>query len=87
MYLSQRQFFKNENFILYSLYSQYICTEGVSSNIINKYGSTKNDCKCHQDFELHFRNDAYLTNKATADTSTMNGAFYNGDRRNFTIDT
>ena len=61
---------------LYSLYYQYIGTEGVSSNIINKYYSTNNGCKCHQDFELHFRNYSYLTNKATADTSTMNSSVY-----------
>ena len=79
--------FKNDNITLYSLYSQYIGTEGVGSNIINKYHSKKNGCKCHQEFQLHFRNDSYLTNKATAATSTMNSAVYNDNRRNFTLET
>ena len=72
-------YFKNDNITFYLLYSQYIGTKGFGSNIINKYHSTKNGRKCHQDFELHFRNDAYLTNKANPATITMNSAFYNGD--------
>ena len=78
---------KNDNITSYFLYYHYVSTKGVGYNIINKYHSTKNGCKCHQDFELHFRNDAYLTNKATAATSTMNSAGYNGDCRNFTPET
>ena len=78
--------FKNDNITLYSLYSHYIGTEGVGSNSINNYHSTPNGCKCQQDFELHFRNDSYLTNKETAYTSTMNSVFYNGDCRNFTLE-
>ena len=62
-------------------------TKGYGSNIIKKYHSKKNGCKFHQYFELHFRNDAYLTNKATADTNTINSAVYNGYRRNFTLET
>ena len=71
--------FKNDNITFYSLYYQYIGNEGVGSNIINKYHYTKNDCKYHQEFELNFRNDAHLINKATAATSTTNSAVYNGD--------
>ena len=40
--------FKNDNITLYSLYSQYVVTEGVGFNIINKYQSTNNGRKCHQ---------------------------------------
>ena len=69
------------------LYSQYIGTEGVGSNIINTLHSTNNGRKCHQDFELHFWNDYYFTNKETAVTSTMNSEVYNGDCRNFTLET
>ena len=79
-------YFNNDNITLYLLYSQYIGTKGVDSNIINKYHSTKNVRKCHQDFELHFRNDDYLTKKATAATITMNSSVYNSDCRNFTLD-
>ena len=79
-------YFKNDNITLYSLYYQYICTKGVGSNITNKYHYTKNGRKCHQEFYLYFRNDAYLTNRATAATSTMHSAFYNGDFRNSTLD-
>ena len=85
--LHTSDYFKNENITLYSLYLRYIGTKGVGSNIINKYHSTKNGRKCHQDFELHFWNDTYLTNKSTSATSTMNSAVYNGDRRNFTLET
>ena len=76
-------YFKNDNITFYLLYSQYIGTKGFGSNIINKYHSTKNCRKCQQEFELHFRTDAYLTNKPTAATSMMNSAVYNGDCRNF----
>ena len=43
--------FKNHNITLYLLYSRYISTKGVGSNIINKYHSIMNCHKCHQDFE------------------------------------
>ena len=77
--------FNNNNITLYLLYSQYIVTEVTGSNIINKYHSTNNGCKCHQDFDLHFRNDDYMNNKATEATSTTNSAVYIGDCRNFTL--
>ena len=79
--------FNNNNITLYSLYYHYIGTEAVGFNIIKKYHSTNNGHKCHQDFELHFQNHAYLTNELTVDTSTMNSAVYNGDCRNFTLKT
>ena len=79
--------FKTDSSTLYSLYGQYIGTEGVGSNIINKHNSSKSGRKCHEDFELHFRNAAYLTNKATTATASMNSAVYSGDRRNFTLET
>ena len=85
--LKTGDYFKNDNITLNSIYSQYICTEGVGYNIINKYHFTMNGCNFHQDFELHFRNDAYLTKKSTASTSTMNSAVYNCDSRNFTLET
>ena len=80
-------YFKNDNITFYSLCSQYIGTKVVGSNIINDYHYTKNGLKCHQEFELKFRNDAYLTNKATAATSTMNSEVYNGNHRNVTLET
>ena len=80
-------YFQNYSINLCLLYSLYISTNGAGSNIINKYHSTKNVHKCHQDFELHFWNDAYLTNKATAATITRNSAVYHGDCRTFTFET
>ena len=80
-------YFKNNNITFSSLYSQYIGTKGVGSNIINQQYSTNNGNKCHQYFELHFNIYAYLTNTPTAATSTMNSALYNGDCRNFTLET
>ena len=79
--------YKNDNATLYSLYVQYVGTDGIGSNIINKYTANKNGRKCHQDFESHFRNASYLTNKAAAAMTAMNNAVYNGDRRNFTLET
>ena len=79
--------FKNDKINFYSLYCQYIGNKVVGSNIINKYHFTNNGRKCHQKFELHFWNDANLTNNATYATSTINRAVYNGDRRNFTLET
>ena len=79
--------FINDNITLYLIYSQYISTKGVGSNIINNYHYTNNDRKCHQDFDLHFRNDDYLTNKATAAISTIISKVYKGNRRNFTLET
>ena len=72
---------------LYSLYVQYVGTEGVGSNIINKHVRSKDGRKCHQDFESHFHNESYLTNKASTATAILNSALYRGDRRNFTLET
>ena len=79
--------FKNDYITLHSFYSQYIRTKGLGYNIINKYHYTNNGRKCHHYFQLHFRNDSNLTNKATTVTSTMNSAVYNGDSNNFTLET
>ena len=78
--------FNNYIITLYWLYSQYIGTKGVGSNILNKYHSTKNGPKYHQYFEVHFQNDAYMTNRSTTAISTINSSVYNGDRRKFTLE-
>ena len=79
-------YFKKDSINVYLLYYHFISTKDVGSNIINKYHYKNNGCKCHQDFELHFWNDAYLTNKATAATGTINSEVYNGDQITFTLD-
>ena len=79
--------FRADSATLFSLYLQYIGTDGIGSNIVNKYISSKNGRNCHLDFESHYRNAAYLANKASAATMSMNNALYNGDRRNFSLET
>ena len=79
--------FTQDRETLYSLYVQYVGTEGIGSNIINKYTRSKNGRQCYLDFESHFRNESYLTNKASAATASMNSSVYRGDRRNFTLET
>ena len=80
------EFYKNDNITFYLLFFQYIGTRVVGSNITNKYHPSKNGHKCHQDLELHFWYDAYLTNKETFATSTMKSAVYNSDCGNFTLE-
>ena len=45
-------YFNNDNTTLYQLNTQYIGTEGVGSNIINKYHPTNNGRKCHHNFDI-----------------------------------
>ena len=71
--------FTQDRETLYSLYVQYVNTDGIGSNIINKYIRSKNGRQCYLYFESHFRNESYLTNKASAATASMNSAVYRGD--------
>ena len=85
--LHNGDYLNNDNINLYSLYSKYIETKDVGSNIINRYHYIENVRKCHQDFELHFRNDAYTTNKATIYTGTINSAVIMVIHINSTLET
>lgn len=78
--------FKRDSETLYSLYVQYIGTEGHGSNIVNKFQRSKNGYKCHHEFETHFKNDSYLDNKASSAKQAIANAVYRGERRNFTLD-
>ena len=78
--------FQKDSHSLYSLFVQHVGSEGVGSNIVNRFKAAKNGYRCYHEFEAHFKNDAYLENKASAATQAMEGASYKGDRRNFTIE-
>ena len=78
--------FKRDSEKLYSLYVQYIGTEGNGSNIGNKFQRSKNGYKCHHEFESHFKNDAYLDNKASSAKQAINNEAYRGEKRNFTLE-
>jgi hypothetical protein len=79
--------FKRDSEALYSLYVQHVGTEGHGSNIVKQFKTTKNGYRCYHAFEAHFKNDAYLDNKATKADQAIQNATYRGDRRTFTLET
>ena len=62
-------------------------SEGVGSDIVNRYKTTKNGHACYTAFNAHFKNASFLENKASAATAAMGNAVYKGDRQHFTIET
>lgn len=46
--------FQKDNEALYPLFIQYIGTEGVGSNIINRFMCIKNGYQCYLDLDFHF---------------------------------
>ena len=72
---------------LYSLFIEHVGTEGIGSDIVNRFKTTKNGYSCYHAFNAHFRNASFLENKATSATTAMNNAVYKGDRQNFTLET
>ena len=79
-------YFNEDSKTLYQLYLQYIGTEGIGSNIVTKYKTSKNGYLLHKDFKRHFANDTYLQNKATAAASVLRTLVYKGDRTHFKIE-
>ena len=79
--------FGRDSNALYSLYVQYVGTVCPGSNIVNRHTRSRNGYTCHQDIENHFRNDAFLDNKASNAIQAMSQAVYKGERRNFTLET
>ena len=80
------QQFKHDSELLYQLYIQYVGTEGHGSNIVRKYARTKNGYKLHQDFCGHYKNKAYLSNKATEAEQKLKHLVYKGDRTRFNME-
>ena len=79
--------FRKDRESLYSLFVEHVGTESHGSNIVNKFKTSKDGYRCYHEFDAHFRNDAYLENKATIATQAMNAAVYRGDRKNFSLET
>ena len=78
--------FRRDSESLYSLFVQHIGSEGIGSNIVKKFETTKSDYRCYHAFEAHLKNDAYLENKATKADLAIQNATYKGDMRTFTLE-
>ena len=79
--------FSKDSEALYYLFVQHIGADGIGSNIVKQFKTTKNGYRCYHAFEAHFKNDAYLENKATKAGSAIQNATYRGERRTFTLET
>ena len=73
--------FKNDSGILYDLFVEHIGSEGVGSNIVNKYKLSRNGYQCYHDLENHFRNASYLDNIASQAKQSLKSLSYQGRRR------
>lgn len=78
--------FKTDSATLYSLYVQYVGTEGPGSNIINRFATSKDGYRCHHEFTAHYEDASFLENKASMARQAINNAKYYGERRTFTLD-
>ena len=78
--------FRRDSESIYSLFVQHIGSEGIGSNIVKQFGTTKSGYRCYHAFDAHFKNDAYLENKATKADLAIQNATYKGDRRTFTLE-
>ena len=78
--------FRRDSEALYSLYLEHIGNEGHGSNIVKQFKTTKSGYNCYHAFEAHFKNDAYLENKATKADQAIQNAQYRGERKTFTLE-
>jgi hypothetical protein len=67
--------------------NQHIGTTGVGSTFIHKYHVSRNGYKCFKDIDNHFNSDSFKQNKASRAIAALSNAVYQGDRRNFNIET
>ena len=72
---------------LYLLFVEHVGSEGVGSDIVNRFKTSKNGHACYNAFNAHFKNASFLENKASSATAAMSNAVYKGDRQHFTIET
>ena len=79
--------FRKDSAMLYSLLHEHIGTTGTGSNFITKYERSRNGYLCYHDIHNHFNNDSFKQNKASRATAALNKAVYQGDKRNFNIET
>ena len=78
--------FRRDREALYSLFVQHVGTESIGSNIVKQFKTSKDGYRCYHAFEAHFKNDAYLENKATIADQALQNAQYRGDRKTFTME-
>ena len=78
--------FTRDSEALYSLYLEHVGNEGHGSNIVKQFKTNKSGYRCYHAFEAHFKNDAYLENKAMKEDQSIQNAGYRGDRRGFTLE-
>ena len=78
--------FRRDREALYSLFVQHVGTKLISSNIVKQFKTSKDGYRCYHAFEAHFKNDAYLENKATIADQAIQNAQYSVDRKTFTME-
>lgn len=79
--------FRTDSEHLYSMLNQHIGTTGVGSTFIHKYHISRNGYNCFRDIDNHFNSHSFKQNKASRATAALSNAVYQGDRRNFNIET
>ena len=78
--------FKLDNTAVYSLLSQYI-GDGEGKSLVEKEKLTRNGRSVWLTLRDHYESQAYKENLAAKANSMMKKAHYDGERRNFTIQT
>ena len=78
--------FVRDREVLYSLFVEYVGSDGIGSDIVNRFKQTKNGYACYHAFQAHFRSESFLENKASAATQAISNAVYKGDRQHFTLE-
>jgi hypothetical protein len=78
--------FRRDREALYSLFVQHVGIESIGSNIVKQFKTSKDGYRCYHAFEAHFKNDAYLENKATIADQALQNAQYRGERKTFTME-
>ena len=79
--------FRSDSQKLYSLLHEHIGGTGTGSYVITKYENSRNGYNCYRYLRTHFNNASFRQNKATKATTALTRAIYQGDRRNFNIET
>ena len=82
----QGPLFQADSQLLYSLYVQHIGTSGTGSNVVNAHRLTQNGRECFMDINNHYRNQSFRDTLASKAQQSIERAHYDGDRRNFTLE-
>ena len=82
-----RSRYKSDTESLYSLLVEHIGTTGCGSNLVLKHKYFKDGRRYYMELKLHFHNEAYKGNLATAANKSLSEAKYYGKRRNVSLET